>query len=442
MFAHFGENFDVKRYIEQIRKMLFYHNPHGETLDWAPENPNAPYSTRYYWEMHDSKGTTRRFCREVFHEIEVGNKKTFDNNSISRRVAKLINKQIETDEKHRQPPEHLVRFLIAKLSLEKQELRGKSEEKSQLQFYKESQEHKKAGSRTKGFFSFINPLFRKAYAELWKNREKQRRLEREHHARYKKGNETSKEAYSFINERISKSKRQLKSPYEDFDRDEIAASNQSIIGRIGRDITYLAVDKNNVGILLRWPSCLLQVYGVSARVARRAATDIHAYFSISPPTRMDPVRQPTDKWWGERNPQFDKRGVAYLGIGGETGHPHKPVAVKAASQKGIPELQRLRKDLMEGAIEVISEAHKFVLDVIDPNVVEERQAAIRKFPVADAALSPNSAHNFTAILCNVKSGTHKDTNDANFGYASLTPLGDFEGNHISHHTSLYSINKY
>ena len=442
MFKHFGEKFDVKRYIEETREMLLHYDPGDETLEWAPENPNAPFSTRYYWETHDSKGTTRRYCLEVFHEIEVGDKKTFDNNSISKRVTELVDKQLETDKKHQQPPEYLVHFLMAKLSLKVPKTRGsKSKKKSPLQRYRESQENKKAGSRTKGFFPFANPLFRDALAELWKHNEKWPQLKQEYRARKEEQNKALNEAYSFIDERISKSKRQLKSPFEDFERDEIAASNESIIGRIGRDITYLAVDKNNVGILLRWPNCLLQVYGVSARVARRAANDIHAYHAISPPVKKDEVRQPTDKYWGEKNPQFSNCGVTYLGIGCETGHPHKPIAVKRASKEGIPELFKLRSDLMNGAIGAVSEAQDFLLDIVAPDVLNERQAAIRKFPVAESVLPANSSYNLTARLYYVKSESHRDINDAKFGYASLTPLGNFRGNHVSLYISLHSINK-
>ena len=54
--------------------------------------------------MHDSKSTKRRFCSEVFHDVEVGNKKTFDNNSIAKRVAKLVDKEMETDKTRWQRP--------------------------------------------------------------------------------------------------------------------------------------------------------------------------------------------------------------------------------------------------------------------------------------------------------------------------------------------------
>ena len=124
-----------------------------------------------------------------------------------------------------------------------------------------------------------------------------------------------------IDERIRKSKRKLKFPCEDFDRDEIAASNESIIGRIGRNITYLAVDKNNVGIFLRWPSC------PSIRCECACGEEGSKWYSCLPfnfgpyqrrngPTAYGQIR-------GERNPQFRNRGATYLGTGCEDSRPHK-----------------------------------------------------------------------------------------------------------------------
>ena len=61
----------------------------------------------------------------------------------------------------------------------------------------------------------------------------------------------------------------------------------------------------------------------------------------------------------------------YLSFGGETGHPHKPVAVKTASRDGIPELLKLRRNLRERSAGVIKEALRSVLAVIDPDVSKE-----------------------------------------------------------------------
>ena len=84
---------------------------------------------------------------------------------------------------------------MAKLSLEVLETtRRSSKKKSPLRLYKESQENKKTGSRTRGFFHLVTPLFREVLAELWKNCEKRRQLKREYHARDKEENKALNEA--------------------------------------------------------------------------------------------------------------------------------------------------------------------------------------------------------------------------------------------------------
>ena len=107
---------------------------------------------------------------------------------------------------------------------------------------------------------------------------------------------------------------------------------------------------------------------------------------------------------------------------------HKPVAIKTTSRDSTPESPKPRSNLMEKAIEPISNAQEFLLGIIAPDVVNERQAAMKKFLVPESILPLSSPQNPTAILCDVKSDSHRDTNDA----IGLGPR------HSSHGSSFFS----
>ena len=78
------------------------------------------------------------------------------------------------------------------------------------------------------------------------------------------------------------------------------------------------------------------------------------------------------------------------------------------------------------SLEVLGEAQRFIVGVMNPTLLARRQAAIKKFLVA-TMIPENGGHNLTAILDNVRSDTHNDLMDASQGYAAFMPLGDFEG---------------
>ena len=59
---------------------------------------------------------------------------------------------------------------------------------------------------------------------------------------------------------------------------------------------------------------------------------------------------------------------------------HKPRTTNTASRNSTPEQPKLRRHLMEGTIEPISNTQKFLPDIIAPDVLKERQAALKEIP--------------------------------------------------------------
>lgn len=410
-----------------LRKRLF-ETAGEENVDWAPHNPNTPHTTRHFWIMTDLKGIKRKCCREMFHEISAHDEESFTKNPIVKRVTELVDKQMGANPTRAQPPDTLIRFTMAKLALSKTKASGKYKGLTHLEAHRRALNDRKLTTKREGRTPFIGPVFQEALAQLWRHSERWPDVQREYDARSPSLNE----ALEFINKCMGK--RKSNTLCEAYDRDEVASADETILGEISRDIIYIAVDKHNTGILLRWPKCVQHFFDET--VTTKAVEDVRTYHSIEPSMEPDYHRSPTDRYWGEQNPWFDKannaqypgamRGVTYLGFGCETGHPHEPVAAKTASKKGPAEVAKLRKDMLEGSLDVISEAQRFLLGLMNPELLAKQQAAIRKFPVA-TMIPPNGAHSYTSILDCVKSDSHRDSKDAEFGYASLTALGDFEG---------------
>lgn len=333
----------------------------------------------------DHRGRDHKFCREEILGIRVTDPVPFKNNSIAKRVSRQVDEAMAADPTKTQPPEDLLRFTMAKLALEKTKKAGKSRGKSWIETHKEAL--KRRGG--KGKTPFMTPLYSEALAMLWRKSETWPQLRKDYDSR----DEATKEAILFIGKCI---KTKAESPCERFDRDEVACADTSILEKIDKDLIYLATDMDNTGFLIRWPGAVRYLFGEG--VMEKAERDIRIYHSIEPCPKPESCRHTTEPHFGELNPWYSRentsdypgavRGVSHYGGSGASGNPNKPVDAKGASKCPVTEIARLRQEMIEGSLDVISEAHRFVLGIVDPDLLTKQQAAIRKFPVLAKLMPP------------------------------------------------------
>jgi len=124
--------------------------------------------------------------------------------------------------------------------------------------------------------------------------------------------------------------------------------------------------------------------------------DTKAYAFIEPALGSDIHRHGTASYWNRNNPMFDKNqwteeksydhpeavhGVYHGPFSNQTGHGKTRINIKSDSlQLKHPEVERIRHEMENGTRACLTEAMKFVEEILGPDLVERRVAAVNTFP--------------------------------------------------------------
>ena len=230
-----------------------------------------------------------------------------------------------------------------------------------------------------------------------------------------------------------------RSQYEQFDRDEVAAADPSILIPVPNDVIHITIDCDGRVLTFRWPKALQWFFGDD--LVEKTAEHIGEYARHHQPKFPDPGRHAMNPYWCRKHPDFQPKnrgknakvplGVFHFGCGGEQGKPYQKPMTKPDSKDDRlkPEVIRLREEMMrEGVVPWITRAHKFVQGILDPELLAAQMEVVRRY---EAELRRPTIEEdpfaLRAILVNALTTDHRDQSDWIKGIALMLPAGDFTG---------------
>ena len=228
-----------------------------------------------------------------------------------------------------------------------------------------------------------------------------------------------------------------RSQYEQFDRDEVAAADPSILIPVPDDVIHILTDCNGQVLSFRWPKALQWFFGDD--FVEKTAEHIEVYAQHRRPKYPDRGRHAMNAYWCRKHPEFQQKkrnqrvklGVFHFGCGGVEGHKDKPPMTKPDSRddKFKPEVIRLREEMMrEGVMPWITKAHKIVQGILDPGLLAAQMEIMQHY---DAELTRPTMEGdpfpLCAILVNPLTTDHRDQSDLKNGFALMCSVGDFAG---------------
>lgn len=235
--------------------------------------------------------------------------------------------------------------------------------------------------------------------------------------------------------------RETRTEFEQYDRDDLASTDQSILARVPDDVIYLLVDTDDKVLAFRWENALQWLYGQA--FVDKAAEHITKYVSHQAPHKPQKARHALDRHWCRVNPQFDMdnaktypgaaHGVYHFGCGGVMGHRSEPPIIKADSggnpgTEKYPEIARIRNEMMkEGVFHYITKAHVLIHTIIDPVLLNENVAVMEHYPHVAQPTVRKDPYSLHALLVDVCTTDHLDKSDWVRGLALMSTFGQFTG---------------
>ena len=228
-----------------------------------------------------------------------------------------------------------------------------------------------------------------------------------------------------------------RSQYEQFDRDEIAAEDPSILIRVPDGVIHILTDCNGDVLTFCWPKALQWFFGDD--LVEKTAEHIELYARHHKPEFPDQGRHAMNPYWCRKHPEYQPKGrkkegkvplgVYNFGCGGVTGHKTAKPTIKPDSKNDKkPEVIRLREEMMrEGVMPWITKTHKFVQGILDPGLLAAQMKVMQHY---DSELTRPTIEGdpfpLRAILVNPLTTDHRDKSDLSNGFALMTTTGSFK----------------
>ena len=95
---------------------------------------------------------------------------------------------------------------------------------------------------------------------------------------------------------------------------------------------------------------------------------------------------------------------------------------------GGSHVTRLRDQLMDGALAILTKAASFCLGIADPQQLAKNIEVVKNTPTATYTI-PEEPFTLRADVTNLLTESHIDANDCIKGLACIIPVGKFEGKH-------------
>ena len=230
-----------------------------------------------------------------------------------------------------------------------------------------------------------------------------------------------------------------RSQHEQFERDEVAAADSSILVPVPDNVIHITTDRDGKVLSFCWPKALQWFFGDD--LVEMMAEHIEEYARHQQPKFPDRARHAMNPYWCRKNPDFqqtvtDKKakmrlGVFHFGCGGEIGKKNAKPMTKPDSKddKLKPEVIRLREEMMrEGVMPWITRAHKLVQGILDPELLAAQMEVMQHY---ESELTrptiEGDPFSLCAILVNPLTTDHRDQSDRRNGLALMVPAGPFKG---------------
>ncbi|KAI9865740.1 MAG: hypothetical protein M1830_006049, partial [Pleopsidium flavum] len=376
-------------------------------------NPDDESTTlKFEWEGQEVEW-------EVFHKIDMSLKDIRANSGIQSRVDKQVEELMPPG-----PPQCVIEWVMA-TTYAQEKARKRSAQKSR----------KKASGKSKALSQsdLVKKLARRkakwlerwldALGLLWHQETTWPLLLEQ----YENGDNTMGLALGKV---VANMPKDAIDPYRQFDRDRIAGEHESIL----RTVTgiYVAVDKDWKVLAFMFPKALDYFYN-GPEIRERVDADLTSYAYYEPPFQPDPQRHRNNKYWIKQNPHFAKpngvHGTYHMGCWQVQGHGNDPIVETHDSLPDHVHVARLQKELMRGAMAVLTQPVSFLYGVVDPQdraeFVDVQQKTFLSAPVAD-----DDPFTLRAWLHNVKTESHLDSGDWIKGLAFLATTGAYEGGNL------------
>lgn len=213
-------------------------------------------------------------------------------------------------------------------------------------------------------------------------------------------------------------------------RDLKASEDNGVLRKIPLNAIYWAVDSRGETLCFHYPTALVDAYG--AEVVEKIYDDIKFFLSLHPPNLPDPQRHFDHERILKAHPEFAKEnggssGVVHYGCWHERGKEfaEAPLLLKTSdSRPASATTEVLLNQLLRNACAHVTRVVALLFGIASPEMrdeyrrVVENAANYRRMDTIDEEL-----WTLRAILNNVMTESHQDTNDWINGLVWNAPLG-------------------
>ena len=214
-------------------------------------------------------------------------------------------------------------------------------------------------------------------------------------------------------------------------RDLEASEDNGILRRIPPNAIYWAVDRNGETLCFHHPTALVDAYG--ADVVDKIYDDIRFFLSLHPPNLPDPQRHSNHERILKAHPEFAKdnggfSGVVHYGCWHERGKEfaEAPLLLKTSdSRSAAATTEVFLNQLLRNACAHVTRVVALLFGIASPEMRDEYRRVVQN--VANYRRMDTFKEELwtlRAILANVMTESHQDTNDWINGLVWNAPLGD------------------
>lgn len=214
-------------------------------------------------------------------------------------------------------------------------------------------------------------------------------------------------------------------------RDLKASEHNGILRRTSRITIYWAVDPNGETLCFHHPTALVDAFG--AEVVDKIYDDIKFFLSLHPPNLPDPQRHFDHERILKAHPEFAKKnggssGVVHYGCWHERGKEfaEAPLLLKTSdSRPAAATTEVFLNQLLRNACAHVTRVVALLFGIASPEMRDEYRLVVEN--VADYRRMDTVEEELwtlRAILNNVMTESHQDTNDWINGLVWNAPLGD------------------
>lgn len=214
-------------------------------------------------------------------------------------------------------------------------------------------------------------------------------------------------------------------------RDLEASEDNGILRRIPPNAIYWAVDRNGETLCFHHPSALVDAYG--AEVVDKIYDDIRFFLSLHPPNLPDPQRHFDHERILKAHPEFAKEnggssGVVHYGCWHERGKEfaEAPLLLKTSdSRPAAATTEVFLNQLLCNACAHVTRVVALLFGIASPEMRDEYRRVVEniaRYRRVDTI--EEEVWTLRAILANVMTESHQDTNDWINGLVWNAPLGN------------------